>query len=66
MHKINVVILTSETADIVGVLCSCLSLSVGFSIQDNAMDVSRSAPHPGGHYLLAPSYLVLQIKLTQR
>ncbi len=45
VRKSNVVILTPETA--VGV--SSLSLSVGFSIQDEAMDVARSAPQ-GAHY----------------
>ncbi len=41
VYKINVAILTPEMADIVGVLSSCLSLSVGFSIQDEAMDDAR-------------------------
>ncbi len=43
MRKINVVILTPETADIGGVLSSSLSFSIGFSIEDEAVDVARSA-----------------------
>ncbi len=43
-HYIDVVILTPKTADIVGVLSSSLSLPVGFSNQEEAMDVARSAP----------------------
>ncbi len=49
VRKSNVVILTAETAVTVGALSSSLSLSVGFSIQDEAMDVVRSAP-PWAHY----------------
>ncbi len=41
---IDVVILTPETAVTVGVLSSSPSLSVRFSTQEEAMDVSRSAP----------------------
>ncbi len=44
VRKSNVVILKLETADIVGVLSRSLSLSVGFSIQDEVGDVARSAP----------------------
>ncbi len=33
-------------------LTTSMSLSVGFSIQDEAMDVARSAPLPCGRYLL--------------
>ncbi len=54
-------------------LSSSLFLSVGFSIQDEAMDVVRSAPLPGGRYLLAhltgnkeesKGLMVLGFKLT--
>ncbi len=45
VRKSNVVILTPETA----VTGGSLSLSVGLSIQDGAMDVARSAPQ-GAHY----------------
>ncbi len=44
VYETDVVILTPETADIVGVLSSSLSLSAGFSIQGEAMDAARSAP----------------------
>ncbi len=43
VRKINVAFLAPETADIVGVLSSSISLSVGLAIQDEAMDVSRPA-----------------------
>ncbi len=43
MRKSNIIILTPETAGTVGVS------AVGFSIQDEAMDVTRSAPQ-GAHY----------------
>ncbi len=50
MSKFNVAILTPETVGTVGgCLSSSLTLSVGFSIQDEAMDVARSAPQ-GTHY----------------
>ncbi len=39
----EVVILTPETADMVGVLSSSLSLSVGFSFQDEVMGAARTA-----------------------
>ncbi len=38
-------------------LSSCLSLSVGFSTQDEAMDVARSAPQ-GAHYHADVIYLL--------
>ncbi len=57
VRKSNVFILTPETADIVGVLSSELSLSVGFSIQDEAPDVARSAPQ-GAHYNVNAIYLL--------
>ncbi len=41
-HKIDFVILTLETVDLIYCLSSSLSLLVGFSIQDEAMDVARS------------------------
>ncbi len=44
VRKGNVVILTPETA------VSSLFLSVGFSIQDEAMDVAWSAPQGAHHY----------------
>ncbi len=49
VRQSNVVILTPET--VVNRLClsGSLSLSVGFSMQDEAMDVARSAPQ-GAHY----------------
>ncbi len=54
MRKINVVILTPETAGTVGVLSSSLSLFVGFSIQDEAMDVATGGSLQCGRHLLAP------------
>ncbi len=48
VHKADVVILTPEAVDKVGVLSSSLSLSLGFSTQDDAMDVAQSAPQ-GAH-----------------
>ncbi len=52
MRKINVVILTPKQ-------CSSrsLSLSVGFSIQDAAMDIDRSAAQ-GDHYHVDVIYLL--------
>ncbi len=47
MRKSNVVILTLETVGTVG----------GFSIQDEAMDVVRSAPQ-GAHYHVGVIYLL--------
>ncbi len=41
VRKINFVILTPETMGIVGVLSSSSSLPVGFSIQEETMDVVR-------------------------
>ncbi len=63
VRKINVVTLTPETMDFIWCLSSSLSLSVGFSIQDEPMDVARSAPQ-GAHYhadviYLLPSLLLL-------
>ncbi len=52
MRKINVVILTPEQC-----LRSSLSLSVGFSIQDEAMDVVWSAPQ-GDHCHVDVIYLL--------
>ncbi len=49
MRKINVIILTPEMAEEFVCLSSSPSLSVGFSIQDEAMDVARSTPQ-GAHY----------------
>ncbi len=54
VHKSNVVILTPETAVKFG---QSLSLSVGFSIQDEAMDVARSAPQ-GANYHADVIYLL--------
>ncbi len=53
MRKSNVVILTSETM----AQSSSLSLSVGFSIQDEAMDVALSEPQ-GAHYHAGVIYLL--------
>ncbi len=49
VRKSNVVILKPEMAVNRWCLSSSLSLSVGFSIYDEAMDVARSAPQ-GAHY----------------
>ncbi len=49
VRKSNVVILIQETAVKRWCLSSSLSLSVGFSIQDEAVDVVRSVPQ-GAHY----------------
>ncbi len=38
-------------------LSSCLSLSAGFSIQDEAMDIARSTPQ-GAHYHADAIYLL--------
>ncbi len=43
-HQVDVVSFTPKMADIVGVLNSSLSLSVGISIQDEAMCVAQSTP----------------------
>ncbi len=59
-HEIDVVILTPETADIVGVLSSSLSLSLEFSTQDEAMDVARPAPQEA-HYHSDVVYLLLMV-----
>ncbi len=48
-HKADVVILTQETTDSIWWFSCSPSLSVGFSIQDEAMNVARSAPQ-GAHY----------------
>ncbi len=56
-HLINVVILILGTADIAGVLSSSLSLPVGFSIKDVAMDAGRSALQ-GTHYHADVFYLL--------
>ncbi len=48
-YQIDVVILTPETVDAVGVLSNNIPLSVGFPIQDEAIDVARSASQ-GAHY----------------
>ncbi len=57
VREINVAFLAPETADIVGVLSSSISLSVEFSIQDEAMDVSRPAPQVA-HYHADVIYLL--------
>ncbi len=57
VRKSNVVILTPETVDAVGVLSRSLSLSVGFSIQDETVGVARSAPQ-GAHYHADVIYLL--------
>ncbi len=64
-HEIDVVILTPETVDIVGVLSSSLSLSVEFSIQDEAMGVARSAPQEA-HYHSDVVYLLLMVLRVTR
>ncbi len=51
MRKINVVILTPGMAD------SNLSLLVGFSIHDEAMDVAQPTPQ-GAHYHTDVIYLL--------
>ncbi len=58
MSKSNAVILTLDTAVFEHSWClsSSLSLSVDFSIQDEAMDVARSAPQ-GAHYHVDVIYL---------
>ncbi len=56
VRKSNVVTLTPEMA-VRWYLNSSLSLSVGFSIQDEAVDVVRSAP-PGAHYHADIIYLL--------
>ncbi len=56
-HKVDVVILTPEAALHSLCLSSSLSLPVGFSIQDEAMDVARSAPQ-GAHYHADVIYLL--------
>ncbi len=63
VRKSNVVILTPETA-VYDRWCfsSSLSLLVGFSIQDEAMDVARSAPQ-GAHYHTDVIYLLLLLRL---
>ncbi len=48
MRKSNVVIFTPETVETVSSLSSSPSLSVEFSIQDEAMDVAWFAPQ-GAH-----------------
>ncbi len=55
VRKGGVVILTPETAVIVS---SSQSLSVGLSIQDEAMDVTRSVPQ-GAHYHEDVIYVLL-------
>ncbi len=59
VRKSNVVILTPETAGLGWCLSSNLSLSVGFSIQDEAMDVARSAPQGAPYYHADAIYLLL-------
>ncbi len=56
-HYIDVVILLPDMTDIVGVLGSSLSLSLGFFIQDEAMDVAQSATR-GAHYQTDVIYLL--------
>ncbi len=56
MRKIYVVVLIPETAVNRWCLSSSLSMSVGFSIQDEAVDVARSVPQ-GAHYHADAIYL---------
>ncbi len=57
VRKSNVAILIQETAVKRWCLSSSLSLSVGFSIQDEVVDVARSAPQ-GAHYHADVIYLL--------
>ncbi len=57
VRKSNVVILIQETAVKRWCLSSSLSLSVGFSIQDQDIGVSRPAPQ-GAHYHADVIYLL--------
>ncbi len=57
VRKSNIVILTPETVALCWCLSSSLSLSVGFPIQDEAMDDARSAPQ-GTHYHADVIYLI--------
>ncbi len=57
VRKSNVVILTPGTAVNRWCLSSRLSLSVGFSIQEEAVDVARSTPQ-GAHYHVDVIYLL--------
>ncbi len=57
VRKINVVILTPETAVNCWCLSSSLSLSVGFSVQDEDVDVALFAPQ-GAHYHADVTYLL--------
>ncbi len=58
-HKVSVVILTSKTADLLWCLSSSQSVSIGFSIQDEPMDVARSAPQRA-HYHADVMHLLSQ------
>ncbi len=49
VHKADIVIFTPETTGTQWCLSCSLILSVGFSIQDEAMDVARAAQQ-GAHY----------------
>ncbi len=55
--KMDVIFLTPKTVNIVGVFCSTLALSVGVSMQDEAVDVIRAAPQ-GAHYHADVIYLL--------
>ncbi len=57
MSRINGVILTPETTGHGWCLSSSLSLLVGFSIQDEAMDFARPAPQ-GAYYRTGVIYLL--------
>ncbi len=50
VHKIDVVIHTLETTDLIWRLNSGPSCPVGFSIQDEAMDAALSAPQESYHH----------------
>ncbi len=57
VHKIDVVILTPETAGSIGVLTVTNQLLVGFAIKNETMNVARSTPlvndyHAGFIYVL--------------
>ncbi len=56
--------LIAQTADIVSALSSSLSLSAGFSIQDSAMDVTRSAPQ-GVYYHADVIYLLILLGINK-
>ncbi len=57
VRKSNVVNLTPETGGQSWCLSCGLSLSVGFSIQDEAMDAARPTPQ-GAHYHVGVIYIL--------